>query len=70
MKLAIAFTLLSGSILLVGCKKTYSCTCTKPGQKDPAVSSWKLKEEDAQSNCNSLNAQYAEDSGSCTLSEG
>jgi len=69
MKTIITLTFLAGAFTFTSCKKTYSCTCTKPGQKDPAVSTWKLKEEDAQSNCNSLNAQYAEDSGSCVLSE-
>lgn len=67
----IRIAIMTLSVLSLGaCKKTYNCTCTKPGQKDPEVSTWKLKEEDAMSNCNSLDAVYEEDSGNCALSEG
>jgi hypothetical protein len=58
-----------GVLSLGSCKKNYACTCNGPGIKDPEVSSWKLKEEDAKANCSSLNAIYQEDGGSCVLSQ-
>ncbi|MEO9531824.1 MAG: hypothetical protein ABJG68_13670 [Crocinitomicaceae bacterium] len=55
---------------LASCKQNYTCTCDGPGVKDPEVTSWKLKQEDAKANCDALNAEFEEDNGSCTLTPG
>lgn len=52
---------------LSSCKQKYDCTCDGPGVKDPEVTTWKLKQEDAKANCDALNAEYQEDNGSCAL---
>ena len=57
-----------GGMILSSCKKNYSCTCDGPGIKDPEISTWKLQKEDAQANCDALNAQYELEGASCVLS--
>ena len=69
MKKLFVITALFGILVLGSCKKTYSCSCDGPGIKDPEVSTWKLKEEDAKANCATLDAQYEEEGGWCSLSQ-
>jgi hypothetical protein len=68
MKKLLLITCTLGVLSLGSCKQKYTCTCDGPGVKDPEVSTWKLKEEDAKANCAALNTEYEEDNGSCTLS--
>jgi hypothetical protein len=69
MKKLFVLTAVAGILSLGSCKKNYSCTCDGPGIKDPEVSTWKLKEEDAKANCATLDAVHQEDGGWCALSQ-